>query len=69
MTTFEERLISEQYELQEKISKLSTFIKSDGFSKIDLEQAELLKKQLPVMISYDEILIYRLELLGISKKN
>ena len=49
MSTFIERLIAEETELNERKSKLQTFIESDGFKNIDKEQQSLLKIQFNAM--------------------
>lgn len=63
MSTFKSRLIAEQSELNEKVDKLSSFVVSDNFDKIDPKQQDLLNKQLPVMQEYNTILKDRINLL------
>lgn len=60
MSTFLERLIAEETELNEKKSKLGAFIESDGFKNIDKEQQSLLKIQHNAMATYSECLNQRL---------
>lgn len=57
-----ERVVKEQNELRDKITKLALFIYSPKIKTVDKKQAELLKAQLNVMEDYDEILTERLEL-------
>ena len=57
-----ERVIKEQNELRDKITKLALFIYSEKIETVDKKQAGLLKAQLHVMEEYDEILTERLEL-------
>lgn len=57
-----ERVIQEQNELRNKITKLALFVYSEKIKTVDKKQAELLKAQLHVMEEYDEILTQRLEL-------
>lgn len=57
-----ERVIQEQNELRDKITKLALFVYSAKIKTVDKKQAELLKAQLNVMEDYDEILTERLEL-------
>ena len=57
-----ERVIQEQNELRDKITKLALFIYSTKIKTVDKKQAKLLKAQLRVMEEYDEILTERLEL-------
>jgi hypothetical protein len=64
MSDFITRLEQEQKELQIKIDALESFINDkDKFVKIGVVQNILLKNQLSIMISYNEILIVRLALL------
>ena len=60
MSTFLERLLAEETELNEKKSKLQTFVESEGFANIDKEQQALLKIQLNAMATYSECLNQRL---------
>ena len=57
-----ERVVEEQNELRDKITKLALFIYSGKIETVDKKQAGLLKAQLHVMEEYDEILTERLEL-------
>lgn len=57
-----ERVVKEQNELRNKITKLTLFIYSAKIETVDKKQAGLLKAQLHVMEEYDEILTERLEL-------
>ena len=66
MDAFKVRLINEQFDLQEKISKLKPFIESENFNKIDDSQQKLLRDQLDVMDRYNSILVERLSLLGVN---
>jgi|GEM_PF-2027229 len=60
MSTFIERLLQEETELNEKISKLEKFAESEGWNTIDREQRGLLLIQLKAMRTYAEILNIRL---------
>ena len=66
MDAFKVRLVNEQFELQEKISKLKSFIESENFKKVDDSQQKLLKDQVEVMERYNDILVERLSLLGVN---
>lgn len=66
MDAFKVRLINEQFDLQEKISKLRPFIESENFNKIDDSQQKLLMDQLDAMERYNNILVERLSLLGVN---
>lgn len=57
-----ERVVKEQNELRDKITKLALFIYSTKIETVDKKQAGLLKAQLHVMEEYEEILTKRLEL-------
>jgi len=56
MSTFIERLLQEETELDEKISKLEKFAESEGWNTIDREQRGFLLIQLKAMRTYAEIL-------------
>lgn len=66
MEAFKVRLINEQFDLQEKISKLKPFIESDNFNKVDDSHQKLLRDQLDAMERYNSILVERLSLLGVN---
>ncbi len=66
MEAFKVRLINEQFDLQEKIGKLKSFVESANFNKADDPQQKLLSDQLGVMVRYNDILIERLLLLGVK---
>lgn len=57
-----ERVIKEQNELRDKITKLALFVYSAKIETVDEKQARLLKAQLRVMEEYNDILTERLEL-------
>ena len=60
---FISRLKTEQIELSEKINKLESFVKSENWENVDVEQKVLLAMQLDAMTNYNDILIKRLSLL------
>ena len=60
MSTFIERLIAEETELNEKKAKLEAFVGTDAFKNVDKEQRSLLKIQLNAMATYSECLNQRL---------
>lgn len=60
MSTFIERLQTEMSELDDKIEKLSEFLLSDNFMKIDSVQQTLLRIQHSAMITYRHCLNERL---------
>lgn len=64
MSTFKERLIEEQADLNEKVEKLKQFIESNKvFITLSVEHQELLCRQFRYMSDYNLILLKRLELL------
>jgi hypothetical protein len=60
MSTFIERLLAEETELNEKKAKLEAFVETDAFKNVDKEQQSLLKIQLNAMATYSECLNQRL---------
>lgn len=56
-----ERVVKEQDELRDKITKLALFVYSAKIETVDEKQARLLKAQLRVMEEYNDILTERLE--------
>lgn len=61
MKAWQERVILEKKELDEKLFKLLAFILSQDFSDIDIpRQKGLLKEQCNTMIEYSEILRNRI---------
>lgn len=67
MSDFMSRLISERDDLSEKIGKLSAFIGTEPFSRLDATNKSLLMEQEIAMIKYLTILIQRIE--HLSKGN
>lgn len=66
MEGFKVRLINEQYELEDKLTKLNQFISSDKITQLEPHMQELLRAQSMAMTDYNNILIERLSLLGIQ---
>jgi hypothetical protein len=62
--TFLDRLKKEKDDLGEKLDKLSSFIQSDNFGKIESNQRRLLKQQIGHMREYHAVLIERIKLLA-----
>ncbi len=58
--SYKEKVIVEQQELLEKISKLELFLSNGNHSDIELDHKALLVKQLIVMKEYNRILTERL---------
>ena len=63
MSDFKTRLVEEQAQLEEKISKIDDFIMSKKADEIDQVQKSLLIIQADAMSTYNEILKARIELL------
>lgn len=61
MSDFKTRLVEEQVQLEDKLSKLKSFIESDKFESIDDAQRALLKAQANAMSTYNQCLKERLE--------
>lgn len=64
MSDFKSRLNDEKAELDDKIEKLDSFLKSDNVKNIDSVQVSLLNVQSQVMKSYSQILLERITLLN-----
>ena len=67
MSDFIQRLYEEKNQLEEKVVKLTAFLSSENFQKVEINQRLLLKSQLYAMNSYLEILSHRLFLLSPSE--
>lgn len=55
------RVIEEKRELEEKISKLTTFLSADTFRKLDTAQQDRLRRQYSYMVLYSSVLHERIE--------
>lgn len=62
MEDYVKRLINEEKELFEKMDKLSKFLDTDIFKKLEKCKQQLLQRQYEIMVQYDEILIERISL-------
>ena len=60
MSNFKTRLVSEQAELEEKLTKLNDFNQSDKVNDIDPVQKDLLLVQAGAMYTYNECLKARI---------
>jgi transcription termination factor NusB len=60
MNDFINRLIDEKQQLDEKIEKLNSFIRSENFKSIEMVQQSLLQVQLLSMETYSQCLTERL---------
>lgn len=63
MEEFLIRVITEQNELYDKLTKLNNFISSEKFKSIDDENQRLLKMQSNAMSIYNDVLNMRFDLL------
>ncbi len=61
MSDFKSRLVEEQVQLEEKLTKLNDFNASEKANGIDPIQKSLLMIQTGVMYTYNEVLKARLE--------
>lgn len=61
MQPHEERVVTEKTELDSKIAKLTDFLKSDVFSRLDDNEKLLLRLQASAMVMYSAILETRIE--------
>lgn len=61
MQPHQERVVAEQKELQEKISKLDQFTVGDIFNRLDDLEKERLVRQLKYMKLYSDVLIERIK--------
>ncbi len=69
MTTIElqdwqQRVVIEFNDLEEKIKNLVRFLESDEFKKLDLVQQVLLESQNVAMLQYHDILKQRIDMFG-----
>lgn len=60
LAPYQERVFAEKRELDEKLSKLSPFIGSDGFNNLDMEERALLYQQEQLMRRYSHVLSLRI---------
>ena len=61
MEDYQERVVTEQKELAEKVVKLTTFVtNNDNVIKLSETEYALLREQLAIMIRYNELLIARI---------
>lgn len=61
MEAYQERVVNEKRELDEKMEKLDNFIKAPGFDGLPTMDSGLLKLQLGTMKIYSDILDVRIE--------
>ena len=56
MEQYQQRVVKEKEELDEKVSKLQAFIGSERFNSVEADEANRMRNQLPVMMDYSNIL-------------
>lgn len=56
MQTYQERVVAEKRELDERGDKLDQFILSDRFGTLPAAEQERMKRQLEIMGKYSEVL-------------
>lgn len=57
---WQQRVVNEQKELKEKLDKLTAFINSDQFYKLDFDECYRLRQQHYFMFFYNEVLESRI---------
>lgn len=62
MEAYQQRVVDERRELDEKIERLAGFIASTAFDFVDHEQRQLLLRQHDAMVTYSDILQQRISL-------
>jgi len=60
MEAFQERVVQERINLDEKITKLNGFMRSSTFTSLDEYEQERLRRQYEAMITYSSILMERI---------
>ena len=56
MEQYQERVVKEKKDLDEKVSKLQAFISSERFVSVEADEANRMRNQLSVMMDYSNIL-------------
>lgn len=62
MQPHQQRVVTEQVELQEKLNKLYAFTVGDMFKPVPEAEQKLLNRQMQHMIEYNGVLLERIEL-------
>lgn len=60
MEAYQRRVVEEKAELDSKIKKLDEFILTESFEELDMDEQDLLERQLSIMQDYSEILADRI---------
>ena len=61
MQPYQERVVNEQADLQDKLDKLDIFIRGDRFSSIPMDEQLRMEQQKHFMHGYNEVLKQRIE--------
>lgn len=67
MEEYQKRVVGEKHELDDKRTKLESFLECTASAQIEPNARGLLQKQLAVMDQYSDILKQRIELFGLSE--
>lgn len=67
MESFQDRVVYEKQELDDKITRLNTFTMSGMFFKLSADEKERMLRQLKIMKQYTEVLQERIEHFNLSK--
>lgn len=59
---YQQRLLDEKQELDERVEKLSAFVNSENLNKASEQEQELLRQQLAIMTSLQVVLQKRIDL-------
>lgn len=62
MLPYQERVVAERRQLNEKIARLEAFVDSDAYPRLSETEQDLLKQQLAAMRQYRYILALRVAL-------
>jgi len=61
MEAYQERVVAEKNELDERITKLRMFIESPGFGNIEVAEQKRMRRQELIMQLYSDVLVDRIE--------
>lgn len=67
MESFQDRVVYEKQELDDKITRLNTFTMGGMFFKLSADEKERMLRQLKIMKQYTEVLQERIEHFNLSK--
>lgn len=61
MQPYQQRVVNEKSKLDEKIKKLSEFIESNHFARVDQDEQVRMRQQLRAMQTYSDVLYDRID--------